>query len=617
MRSEQPIEPAVLEKMTASIRHRGPDSTAYFIDRRIGLGFQRLSIIDIENGHQPFFSEDRSIQLICNGEIYNYKLLREELIRKGYRFHTNCDIEVLLPLYMEYGISFLEKLNGQFAIALFDSNHNFFLLARDHFGICPLFYTIREDRLVFGSEIKAILQYPGIERKVDMTGLDQIFSFPGMLSPVTMFRNISSLKPGSYLAVTDGVAETRQYWDLSYPQKDHVYASRDESFYLEKLEALLLDSVSYRLNADVPVGFYLSGGLDSSLIGALMRKLRPGELLHSFGIGFPEFENKDIDERKYQRIVSGHLGSTHHEIPFDWTEIDQRIKNAVYYAEAPLKETYNTCSLALSESVNREQIKVILSGEGADEFFGGYVGYRFDVQRNQQPVIKNLEVILEEQERKKLWGDENFFYERDYYDFSEIKKALYSVNVNQCFPKFNAYENLSIDKSQLSGRNSFHKRSYLDFKLRLSDHLVSDHCDRTCYANAVEGRYPFLDVDLVEFVKTIPTDLKLKGLVEKYILKEVGRKYLPATIFNRQKQGFVAPGSPYLIKNGVEWINDLLSYERIKRQGYFNPDTIENLKRIYKEKDFKLNLPFDSDLLIIVLTFNIFLEVFDLPDYVN
>ncbi|HEY8919096.1 MAG TPA: asparagine synthase C-terminal domain-containing protein, partial [Chitinophaga sp.] len=356
---------------------------------------------------------------------------------------------------------------------------------------------------------------------------------------------------------------------------------------------------------------------DSSLIGAMMKKIHPDTSYQSFSIGFPTLDHKEIDERKYQQIVAKHVNSRHTEIPFDWPEIEQRLRQAVYHSECPLKESYNTCSLALSENVRNSGVKVILTGEGSDEFLGGYVGYRFDVQRSQMPVEKDLEDLLEDQMNEQLWSDPNFFYEKRHVSFRETVQALYSDEVNEGFSEFDCLEHLGIDKRKLEGRHAFHKRSYLDMKLRLSDHLVADHGDRVAYANSIEGRYPFLDVNLANFVKTIPPEIKLKNLVEKYILKEVAKKYLPEEIYARQKQGFVAPGSPHLLRNNIEWINDMLSYDRIKRQGYFNPDTIERLKKIYRKDDFKLNLPFDSDLLIVVLTFNIFLDVFDMPAFAH
>lgn len=615
IRSKYTIEQSTLLSMAEAIQHRGPDEASCFVDKNVGLGFRRLSIIDLAHGHQPYFSEDGTVRMICNGEIYNYKELREELQQKGCRFTTNCDVEVVLHAYLEHGANFIDRLNGQFAFAISDARNNSLLLARDQFGICPLFYTVADEVLIFGSEIKAMLRHPFVKKEVDLTGLDQVFAFPGLVSPHTMFSNIISLKPGHYLQVKNGQVSTHEYWDLNYHPHDHDYGHKPDSYYVEQLEDILLRSIKYRLNADVPVGFYLSGGLDSSLIGAMMKKIHPDISYQSFSIGFPALDNKEIDERKYQQIVSRHVNSRHTEIPFDWPEIEQRLRQAIFHAECPLKESYNTCSLALSENVRRNGVKVILSGEGSDEFLGGYVGYRFDIQRSQLQTEKDLEDLLEDQMNGQLWSDPNFLYEKRHVSFKETVQALYSHDVNGIFREFDCLENLGIDRQKLAGRHPFHKRSYLDLKLRLSDHLIADHGDRVAYANSIEGRYPFLDVALTEFVRSVPPEIKLKGLVEKYILKEVAKKYLPEEIYARQKQGFVAPGSPHLLRNNIEWINDMLSYERIKRQGYFNPDVIERLKKIYRKDDFKLNLPFDSDLLIVVLTFNIFLDVFDMPDF--
>jgi asparagine synthase (glutamine-hydrolysing) len=246
--------------------------------------------------------------------------------------------------------------------------------------------------------------------------------------------------------------------------------------------------------------------------------------------------------------------------------------------------------------------------------FGGYVGYRFDKQRGNTSTIKDIDDQLEDDYRNKLWGDPDFFYEKNYYEFTGIKRTLYSRIISERFKEFNAVEKLVFNKDRIRNRHVLHKRSYIDLKLRLSDHLISDHCDRVTYSNSVEGRYPFLDIELVEFVKTIPPDIKLKGLMEKYILKKLARKYIPDAIIDRQKFGFIAPGSPALIRKNIEWINDILSYDRIKRQGYFDPGTVEHLKKTYGKDGFRLNLPFESDLLIVILTFNIFLELFEMPD---
>ncbi|MDY6988815.1 MAG: asparagine synthase (glutamine-hydrolyzing) [Thermodesulfobacteriota bacterium] len=612
IRGGRSVDQAVLEAMTNTLVYRGPDDSGYHMEDGLGLGFRRLSIIDLTTGNQPIYNEDRSVICVCNGEIYNYRELKALLQARGHRFYTTCDVEVLVHLYEEYGTAFLKRLNGQFALALFDKKAKSLLLARDHVGIAPLFYSNMDETFIFASEIKALLKHPLVGRDIDLTALDQVFSFPGVVSPRTMFKNISSLKPGHYILIQGGPMEVKEYWDLDYPETSEMESPRPESYYLERLNDLLTQSVRYRLQADVPVGFYLSGGLDSSLIAALMHSIQPDKR-HSFSIGFKE---PDIDERDFQQLMAASVGSHHHEVVFDWKDISDRLKDAVYHAESPLKESYDTCSLTLSELVRKNNIKVVLTGEGADELFAGYVGYRFDMQqRRLQEDPYDAEMMMEREIRESLWGDGDFVYEKNQYEFRETKEAIYSKGLNDRFHHFDSANQGLVDKTKLQGRHPIHKRSYLDFKLRLSDHLLADHGDRVAYANSVEARYPFLDIDFIEFAKTIPPSLLVKGATEKYILKSLSRKYLPKPIVERKKFAFVAPGSPYLIRQHLEWINDTLSYDRIKRQGYFNPDTVERLKKTYSAQDFTLNQTFENDLLMIILTFGIFSELFAVPDY--
>ncbi|OQX08970.1 MAG: asparagine synthase (glutamine-hydrolyzing) [Desulfobacteraceae bacterium IS3] len=605
------IEKELIEAMANTLAHRGPDDSGFYSDDGLGFGFRRLSIIDLTSGNQPIYNEDRSVVVVCNGEIFNYKELRHLLESKGHRFYTHCDVEVLVHLYEEYGADFLNKLNGQFAFAIYDRKSRNLLLARDHVGIAPLFYTVADNIFIFGSEIKAILKHPLVKREVDLTALDQIFSFPGIVSPRTMFRNISSLKPGHFLLIRDGKIEVKAYWDLDYPHESEIENEKPESYYIEKLDELLTRSVQYRLQADVPVGFYLSGGMDSSLTATIIRKLH-SDKRHSFSIGFRQ---ADIDERKYQQLMANAVGSVHHDVVFDWHDISNRLKQVIYHAETPLKESYDTCSLTLSELVRNNGIKVVLTGEGSDELFAGYVGYRFDMQRSEfGEDTHSIEMMMEREIREKLWGDPDFFYERNQYEFRETKQAIYSERVNETFREFNSMEQELLDRSKLAGRHPIHKRSYIDFKLRIADHLLADHGDRVAYANSVEARYPFLDIEFIDFVKTIPPSLMIKGPVEKYILKRLSEKYLPEQIINREKFAFVAPGSPYLIRQNIEWINEFLSYNTIKKQGYFNPDTVERLKKMYRGDNFNVNQTYENDLLMIVLTFGIFLELFKMPD---
>lgn len=605
----------VLKLMADKLYHRGPDDINCVAMHNVGFGFRRLSIIDLTHGAQPFYSPDKSIMLICNGEIYNYKELRRELGMKGYTFNTDSDIEVLVSMYMEYGHDFLKRLNGQFAVAIYDSNKDLLLLARDHFGICPLFYTEFDGALIFGSEMKAILEYPGVPRKIDPHGLDHLFTFPAIISPTTLLDNVRNLDAGHYLIYQKNKINIHEYWDLEYPDQQDIVAKNEDEC-IEQLDELLKKSIKYRLHADVPVGFYLSGGLDSSLIGGMMKSLDTDKKYDSFSICFSkETENKAINEQKYQRLMSNHLNTTHNEIDFSWSDFDSKLKDVVYFSESPLKETYNVCSLALSKAARDKNIKVVLSGEGSDELFGGYAGYKFDLFKMNRSASNDLNSIYEQEVRRSLWGDEDFIYEKNEYEFKETKSAIYSKEINQIYNNFDCLSKPIINVNRLKGKHVFHKRSYVDFKLRLAGHLISDHGDRMSLANSVECRYPFLDVELIEFIKTIPPDLMLKNMNEKYLLKQVAAKYIPDEIINREKFGFVAPGSSNMLKNELEWINDLLSYDTIKRHGYFDPDTIERLKKIYMRDNFILNPPYDIDLLIIVLTFNVFMDVFKVSPF--
>jgi asparagine synthase (glutamine-hydrolysing) len=604
-----PVDRESLLRMIRPLAHRGPDDSGCYTAGGVGLGFSRLAIVDLATGNQPHFNEDSSVVSICNGEIYNYRDLRRELEGKGHAFRTRCDVEVLVHLYEEYGAEFVKQLNGQFAFALYDGRTRELVLARDHVGIAPLFYTVAGRTLLFASEVKALLAHPGVKRAVNIAGLDQILTFPGMVSPATMFQGIYSLKPGHFLRAGNGSFQTHEYWDLVYPERDAATDGRPESFYVDQLQDALFRAVESRLQADVPVGFYLSGGLDSSLIASMVHAARPGERFHSFSITFPQSE---IDERRYQRMMADQVQSIHHETEFDQGEILSRLKAAVVCAEAPLKESYNTCSLALSNLVRQAGLKVVLTGEGADELFAGYVGYRFDaaeVRRN--PDGCDVEEMLEDEVRERLWGDPDFFYEKDYLRFRESKSAIYSTALAAGLAEFDAARESLVDKEKLRNRHRLHQRSYVDFKLRLADHLLADHGDRVSYANSVEARYPFLDRSVIEAARIIPPGLLVKNAVEKYVVRAVAGRFLSPAVVNREKFGFVAPGSPYLLSKQVEWVNELLAPDTIRRQGYFNPDTIERLRDANTREGASINTTFSTDVLMMVLTFGIFLEAFE------
>lgn len=610
------VDARTLAALADSIDYRGPDDAGYHHEPDLGFGFRRLSIIDVTRAaNQPFVNEDRAVVSVCNGEIYNYVELRRALAARGHAFRSHCDVEILPHLYEEEGADFVRRLNGQFAFAVYDSRRRRLMLARDHVGIAPLFYTVRAGLLVFASEIKALLRHPLVCREVDLAGLDQVLSLPGMVSPRTMFRGIHALRPGHTLLVDADGPREREYWDLVYPAAGEIEEARPEAYYREGLQERLLRSVERRLHADVPVGFYLSGGLDSSLIAGLVSHLRPAERLHSFSIGFADAA---IDERRYQRQVAERVRSIHHEAVFEPVHVVDRLRQAVFHAEAPLKESYNTCSLALSELVRDTGLKVVLTGEGSDELFAGYVGYRFDAGGRggwDDGDGDGLEAQLDRQLNDRLWGDPGFFYEQHLRELRETKEALYSESVAGRLSEFVCTRAPFVDREKVRGRHPTHQRSYLDFKLRLADHLLADHSDRVTYANSVEARYPFLDVELIDFVRTIPPALLLKGGTEKYILKETARPFVPASVVEREKFAFVAPGSPFLLRQDAEWIQDTLASDAIARGGYFDPGAVERLRTQYGRDGFRVNQTFQSDLLLLVLSFGLFLELFDMPSH--
>jgi asparagine synthase (glutamine-hydrolysing) len=597
----------IVDGMNRTLYHRGPDAQDSVIVDNVALGFSRLSIIGLGNGMQPIANEDGSLLLICNGEIFNYIELRKELRGRGHVFATESDVEVILHLYEEYGTDFLEKLNGQFAFALYDKTQRILFCARDQMGIIPFFYTRTGNLFIFGSEIKAILGHPAVVRTVDRVGLDQVFTFAGLISPRTLFEGIHSLENGHFLVVDElGGVTDREYWDLVYPEGPCVMNGKPEAYYIQQLEECLDASVNLRLRADVPTGFYLSGGLDSSIVAMKIGHLAPDGGRMAFSIDFAESQ---YSESPYQQLVAAASNSRLYQKVFCQEDIIRRLEQAIYHCECPIKETYNTASLALSEAVRAKGIKVVLSGEGADEFFAGYVGYRFDKMRAMN-LSRAPADTLEEALRMRLWGDPSFYYERNFLEFDKEKQSLYSADTNADFQHVNCLNHKVVNRKRLDNRNVLHKRAYIDYKLRLVDHLVSDHGDRMAMANSVEARYPFLDKDLVAFSTTLPSDLKLKDFTEKYILKRMASRFVPKAVTDREKFHFIAPGSPYLLQQDISYINDILSYDTIRRQGFFDPDAVQRLKNIYSQPGFTVNAPYESDLLIIIITFGILLDKF-------
>ena len=601
LHKNEKIDGKIVDNMLNAIKHRGPDGQDKFVNDQVALGFNRLAFIDLAGGMQPHYNEDKTITTVCNGEIFNFKELKEDLQQKGHKFRTGNDVEVIVHLYEEYGMDFPKHLNGQFAVALYDEREKQLLLVRDHIGICPLFYTVADGRVIFGSEIKAILEYPGIERKLNMKAVDQLMNYPGVVSPNTFFKNIYSLRAGHMLVIRPGQdIKDVEYWDLIYSPEEE---DKGEAYYVERLRELLKKSISRRLIADVPIGFYVSGGLDSSIVACYIGKF----LLNSYYSFSAEIGEGDLDESRFQKIVHECVKSEHFVTKIAEEEIWKNLPNVIYHAESAVKESYDVAAYLLSGLVQKSPAKAVLTGQGSDEFFCGYVGYMVDMFRNMQ---KGKMSPIECEVNEKLWGDPYFRYERNHPEIRQIHEKVYSADVRGEIGSFSAFDVSPINVDRVKGLSTQKRRSYIDYKLRLSDHLLGEHGDRMIFSHSVEGRHPFLDQELLDFVITIPDKYKLKGVNEKYILKKAGEGIVPDEILKRKKFPFQAPGMSALIKkpSGIDFLSD----EMIRKYGVFDLNYIKELKQIYSQDDFKLMGAYEIDYLLIAMTVTMLCEQYSL-----
>lgn len=593
--------------MLQVLHHRGPDDEARQQIDGLTLGFVRLSIVGLSNGRQPIWNETGDVVLACNGEVYNHRELRAELEQRGHRFKTDSDCEVVLHLFEE-GEDFAQRLNGQFAYAIYDRRTKTLHLGRDQVGIQPMFYARCGDAWVFGSEIKAILEYPGMSRELDLQGLDQMLTFPGLVSPQTMFRGVFSVRPGCSVALTMDGAWERRYWDLEFPLAGQE-ARLDPGPAADCFLGHFIGAVRSRLrHSEVPVCSYLSGGLDSSLIAAIAAQLIRPQPLVALGIGMRDARR---DESRYQKeLVSAHRVD-YTAIPFGIGETIAEIRRAVRHSEGPLRESYNTASLALSAAVRASGAKVTLSGEGADELFGGYVGYRFDRWFGEQ---RGLASPAELELRERVFGCSTLRYEKDLTELRDDKMRCYSERIRSNRDAIDCMNRPLIDASKVRGRDPVNQRSYLDFKLRLSDHLLSDHGDRMTMANSVEGRYPFLDMNVIRFAQTLDPILKVNGLEDKFVVRRAASRVLSGTFTKREKFHFTTPTSAQLLRAGASEVWELLSPEHTARVGIFDPRWVGALVERYTTVETDVNFPFEEDWLMTVMTTHLFMDEFGISN---
>jgi asparagine synthase (glutamine-hydrolysing) len=589
------VEEESLRSMIEALSHRGPDDLGLFRDRGIGMASARLSIIDLEGGRQPIGNEDGTLWVVFNGEIFNYVELRPGLEARGHRFTTNSDTEVLLHLYEEYGPAFLRHLNGQFAIAIWDTRGRKLLLARDRLGIRPLHYILDRERLIFGSEVKALMALPDVQLEIDADALRQVFTYWSVQGPQTIFRGVRQVPPGHYLIADERGAVEEPYWTPDFSTHD---PRRTEGDYLEELEELLTDATRIRLRADVPVGAYLSGGMDSSVIASLIRH-RSDTPLDTFSISFSD---PRYDESAFQRRMAERLGTVHHELYCTEDEIARCFPDVIWHAESPILRTAPAPMFLLSEQVRRHGYKVVLTGEGADEVLAGYDIFkemrvrRFwakDPDSRLRPMLlrRLYPDISRTAQGDAFWseffrqgladtGSPFFSHEIRWANTRRAERFLASVPGNGSAAAGNGDRPIPLPP-EFGDWSHLAQAQYLEMMTFLSPYLLSSQGDRVAMAHSVEGRYPFLDYRVVEFCGHLPADLKQRGLTEKVLLRRLAKKLVPSEIWQRTKRPYRAPIQRTFLSSspGTEYVRDLLSPVAIRGSGHFQPAAVEKLMR--------------------------------------
>ena len=592
-----PIEESSLRQMLALLRHRGPDQFGIYLDDGVGLGSARLSIIDIGGGQQPITNEDETLWIVFNGEIFNYVELRPDLEARGHRFGTNSDTEIILHLYEDFGPGCLSYLNGQFAIAIWDTRNQTLFLARDRLGVRPLYYTVADGALIFGSEVKALLADPRVRAEIDPVALDQVFTFWCTLSPRSIFRGIVDVPPGHYLMARGGELRVEPYWQLHFPDAGAPVPQRDFHSYLEEFRALLIDAAQIRLRADVPVGAYLSGGLDSSTIAAIVRNYTHNRL-DTFSI---TFSDPNFDESAFQLRMAKHLGTDHQVVHTTHADIGRIFPDVIWHTEAPVMRTSPAPMFLLSKLVRDHNFKVVLTGEGSDEFLAGYDIFKEALLRRfwaKQPDSQFRPLLL-----KRLYPDiadlskSNSAYLSAFFgqgltdvDAPDYSHAVRWTNTGRAKRFFSAEVNHLVEAQARSARaavvyppefkrwHPLAQAQYLEISLFLSQYLLSSQGDRPGMAHSIEGRFPFLDVRLVEFANRLPPRLKLRGLTEKYLLKQLAREWLPDEIWQRPKRPYRAPiHRSFFNDQTPDYVRDILSSRQIDAAGLFNAAAVSQL----------------------------------------
>jgi asparagine synthase (glutamine-hydrolysing) len=590
-----PPSKELLSSMIGTLRHRGPDEFGNYRDAHAGLAHARLSIIDLATGQQPLTNEKGTLWIVFNGEIFNYVELREQLRSLGHTFRTQSDTEVIVHAYEAWGHDCFSKFNGQWAVALWDNVNRTLILSRDRVGVRPLYVARRSGRLWFGSEVKAIFADPEFPRAIDPKGLDQVFTYWSPIAPTTVFEGIEEVRAGSTRIYSgDQPPREFQYWQPSFPEDESGYCRLTLGEATEALREMLARATSLRmLRSDVPVGSYLSGGLDSSLIAWMGRQAKQGEF-RTFSL---RFEDAEFDETEYQRAMAATIDSNHREVVVKKRDIATVFPDVIRHAERPVLRTAPAPMFLLSRLVRQSGIKAVLTGEGADEMLAGYDLFKeakirqfwshqpnstarpalFDrlypyLARSPQQT-KGMAIAFWRQGLERA-GTPGYSHQPRWSTTSQLKK-FFGKEVTSAIDADPAADFLGSLPSNFGRWDSLGQAQYLEDVTLLSGYLLSSQGDRMLMANSVEGRFPFLDSEVMEFCNSLPPSFKLTGLNEKFILKKVAAGAVPEIILKRSKQPYRAPdAASFFCDDAPEYVKDLLSESSVKKVGIFNPEAV-------------------------------------------
>ena len=593
---------AVLHSMCEKIVHRGPDSEGLWTDDTVALGMRRLSIIDLKTGDQPVFSEDRSVIVMMNGELYNYREVRIKLEVKGHRFTTKSDTEVLPHLYEEYGDSLLEHVNGMYAFSLWDANRKKLIIARDRFGEKPLYYGVFDGKLIWASELKAILAHPSVKPELDLNALRHYVSYDYVPAPMSIYKGIHKLPAAHILIVENGEVRTRRYWDISWSGSSwsaNGYLSQEGPMSSDTLEVkavelreLLSDAVRMRLVSDVPLGILLSGGIDSSTVAAFATQ-HATEKVKTFSIGF---EEDSFDESKYARQVAKHLNTEHYEEKLSAEKAGDLISEIGTWLDEPLSDGSLIPTFLLAQFV-RKHVTVALGGDGGDELFAGYPMYyahKVAAKYNSipafmrsgliEPVVNAMPVStnnmsFDYKAKRFIRGAKADSVERHHSWFgsfaTEQHESLFTRDVLE-HTDGDIYRGVRELVNASDAKNVIEQMQYADINFYMAEDILTK-VDRAAMAVSLETRAPFLDPRVGQFAASIPVEYKLKGSKGKYILKKAVENLLPKNILNRPKKGFGIPIAEWLKGRLNPLVHDLLAPQKLKGQGLFNSEYVQKL----------------------------------------